>query len=73
MPTYEYDCDACNKTFTVHLTIAEHEKNPCSGMSILRQQERHPADIWRNCHNLQEKLIDTSATLIRSKVCSLLG
>jgi putative FmdB family regulatory protein len=26
MPTYEYRCNDCNKIFTAHLTIAEHEK-----------------------------------------------
>jgi len=26
MPTYEYTCKECNKTFTQILTISEHEK-----------------------------------------------
>jgi len=26
MPNYEYACKACNKTFTLTLTIAEHDK-----------------------------------------------
>jgi putative FmdB family regulatory protein len=26
MPTYEYRCKACKKTFDVVLTIAEHDK-----------------------------------------------
>lgn len=28
MPDYEYQCNDCKTTFTVHLTISEHEKNP---------------------------------------------
>jgi putative FmdB family regulatory protein len=28
MPDYEYHCRDCGATFTVHLTISEHEKNP---------------------------------------------
>ncbi len=28
MPTYEYICKDCKKTFTVLATIAEHEKSP---------------------------------------------
>ena len=28
MPDYEYECQECKKTFTVHLTIAEHDANP---------------------------------------------
>jgi len=26
MPTYEYTCKACNKTFTLIMTISEYEK-----------------------------------------------
>jgi putative FmdB family regulatory protein len=26
MPTYEYQCDACKKTFSVVLTITEHDQ-----------------------------------------------
>jgi putative FmdB family regulatory protein len=26
MPTYEYQCKACNRTFSVIQTLAEHEK-----------------------------------------------
>lgn len=32
MPTYEYQCKDCSKTYSVHLTIDEHEKGvppPC--------------------------------------------
>ncbi len=32
MPTYEFQCSDCAKTFTAHLTIEEHEGNkfpPC--------------------------------------------
>jgi putative FmdB family regulatory protein len=25
MPTYEYQCNDCHKTFVVHLTMEEHE------------------------------------------------
>jgi putative FmdB family regulatory protein len=28
MPTYEYQCKDCKKTFSVHLTISEHEHTP---------------------------------------------
>lgn len=28
MPTYEYHCGDCQKTFTTLLTITEHEKLP---------------------------------------------
>jgi putative FmdB family regulatory protein len=28
MPDYEYQCHDCKGTFTVHLTISEHEKSP---------------------------------------------
>lgn len=28
MPDYEFMCRECGTTFTVHLTIAQHEKNP---------------------------------------------
>lgn len=28
MPNYEYQCQECKAIFTVHLTIAELEKNP---------------------------------------------
>jgi len=28
MPDYEYQCCDCGATFTVHLTISEHEKTP---------------------------------------------
>jgi putative FmdB family regulatory protein len=28
MPTYEYHCADCQKTFTASLTIVEHEKTP---------------------------------------------
>ena len=28
MPDYEYQCEECKKTFTLHQTIGEREKNP---------------------------------------------
>jgi len=28
MPTYEYICKDCNKTFVVIVTISEHDKDP---------------------------------------------
>lgn len=28
VPTYEYQCQDCKAIFTVHLTLAEREKNP---------------------------------------------
>lgn len=28
MPTYEYKCEDCKKTFSVYTTVVEHEKNP---------------------------------------------
>jgi putative FmdB family regulatory protein len=28
MPTYEYICKDCKKTFTVFMTFSEHEENP---------------------------------------------
>ncbi len=31
MPTYEYHCNDCQKTFTALLTITEHEKTPSPG------------------------------------------
>ena len=30
MPTYEYECQACNKKFTVIQSISEHEKAKAS-------------------------------------------
>jgi putative FmdB family regulatory protein len=30
MPTYEYECQACNKKFTVIQSISEHEKTKAS-------------------------------------------
>ena len=26
MPTYEYACRACKKSFSLHLTVADHDK-----------------------------------------------
>jgi putative FmdB family regulatory protein len=43
MPTYEYHCNDCNKTFTAYLTITEHEKTPapactiCGGKNVVQQ------------------------------------
>jgi putative FmdB family regulatory protein len=42
MPTYEYACKACKKTFTVILTVAEHDKKriacpKCKGKKIEQQ------------------------------------
>jgi putative FmdB family regulatory protein len=40
MPDYEYQCNDCGKTFTLHLTIAEHDKSApptcqyCSGTNV---------------------------------------
>jgi putative FmdB family regulatory protein len=28
MPDYAYQCHDCGATFTIHLTLAEHEKSP---------------------------------------------
>ncbi len=30
MPTYEFMCDDCKKTFSVHVSVNEHEKEPQS-------------------------------------------
>ena len=53
MPTYEYHCDACNKTFTVHPTIAEHEKTPA------------PACQYCGSKNVTQQI--SGATVITSK------
>jgi len=43
MPTYEYKCEDCKKTFFVYTTITEHEKNPnppcehCSSSKVKQQ------------------------------------
>lgn len=43
MPTYEYHCGDCNKTFTAYLTISEHEKTPppacayCGSKNVTQQ------------------------------------
>jgi putative FmdB family regulatory protein len=40
MPTYDYFCRDCKKTFTVIMTISEHEENPrpacehCGGKNV---------------------------------------
>ncbi|GAB4369493.1 MAG: hypothetical protein Kow0042_11210 [Calditrichia bacterium] len=42
MPTYQYKCNDCKKTFAVHLSVEEHEKNPkppcthCGGKKVER-------------------------------------
>jgi putative FmdB family regulatory protein len=42
MPQYEYLCEACNKKFSMILTIAEHEKGkakcPKCGSTKVEQQ-----------------------------------
>lgn len=42
MPQYEYLCQACNKKFSVVLTVAEHDKGkikcPMCGSSNVEQQ-----------------------------------
>jgi putative FmdB family regulatory protein len=53
MPTYEYHCSDCMKTFTVHLTMEEHERNilpPCE-----------------HCGSKNVKPLLGSATVITSK------
>ena len=42
MPTYEYECKPCKKTFTVTLTVAEHDKKriacpKCKGRKVEQQ------------------------------------
>lgn len=43
MPTYEYCCNDCHKTFTVQLTITEHEHGPapacqhCGSKNVTQQ------------------------------------
>ena len=42
MPHYEYLCHACNKKFSVVMSIAEHEKNKikcpkCGGAKVVQQ------------------------------------
>ncbi len=43
MPTYEYQCNDCKKSFTVYVTVAEHEKNPkpacehCKSKKVIQQ------------------------------------
>lgn len=39
MPTYEYQCQACQKEFTVIQSISEHGKNP------VRCPECHSANV----------------------------
>jgi putative FmdB family regulatory protein len=40
MPNYEYQCRDCKTVFTVHFTLAEHEKGPppacekCGGNNV---------------------------------------
>lgn len=42
MPVYEYQCDACQKTFTVVISISNHDKGgiqcPSCGSSKVSQQ-----------------------------------
>jgi putative FmdB family regulatory protein len=42
MPLYEYKCDTCQKTFTVALSVADHDKGgikcpSCGGSSVTQQ------------------------------------
>lgn len=42
MPAYEYECKPCKKTFTVTLTVAEHDKKriacpKCKGRKVEQQ------------------------------------
>ena len=42
MPSYEYACKACKKSFTVTLTVAEHDKKriacpKCKGKKVEQQ------------------------------------
>lgn len=42
MPTYEYRCENCDKEFTLHLSISEHEQGNitcpyCNEGRIVRQ------------------------------------
>ncbi len=44
MPTYDYRCDKCHATFSVHLSIKEHEGHkvacPKCGSRAVKQQIR---------------------------------
>lgn len=53
MPDYEYQCCDCGATFTVHLTISEHEKNP------------HPT--CEKCGSKKVEQLLTGAMVITSK------
>lgn len=42
MPTYSYRCEACRKTFSLQMTIAEHDKKrlrcpKCSSRKVRQQ------------------------------------
>jgi putative FmdB family regulatory protein len=42
MPTYEYRCEKCAKTFSVSMSIADHDKGgatcpECKGRSVVQQ------------------------------------
>jgi putative FmdB family regulatory protein len=52
MPTYDYHCEACNKSFTVQLTMKEHEA-------------RKPA--CPKCGSHQVKQMVSSVSVITSK------
>ena len=53
MPTYDYQCNDCKKTFTVMVSIKEHEKNPNPNC--------------QHCGSSNVKRIFTNITVITSK------
>jgi putative FmdB family regulatory protein len=53
MPDYEYQCNDCKKTFTVHLTISEHDKTG------------HPKCTYCGSSNVEQLL--SAATVITPK------
>ncbi len=47
MPTYEFQCKKCNKTFTVMLALAEHEKSvPACPKCKSRKVQQKPAGFF---------------------------
>ncbi len=53
MPNYDYQCNVCKKTYTVTLSIKEHEKNP-----------KPPCE---HCGSKDVKRIFSNVTVITSK------
>jgi len=41
MPTYDYKCEACNKSFTLTMSMKEHEKKvKCPKCSSVRVKQK---------------------------------